>query len=244
MVNRFLQFVYYQGISDLVYNGAVVFAFFAQIAFLIWFRKKYSISLQKAILTVCIVYPASHLLNLTLTWIENGFTNWGANNIVRIFAYLPLLCIIVAKLLRLDSKKMCDFLAPSMALQQGISHSVCPFVGCCYGYECSWGIWHPPTHNILFPNQWLECIVSLSIFVLLMVYGKKNAYRVTGKPYPLFLMMFGSTRFLLEFLRDNDKLFWGISNLALHAAFMAIVGAIWYYILIRKEKKAAAPETT
>ena len=44
------------------------------------------------------------------------------------------------------------------------------------------------------------------------------------------LILFGSTRFLLEFLRDNEKLFWGISNLAIHAFIMFVVGVVWYFV--------------
>ena len=51
------------------------------------------------------------------------------------------------------------------------------------------------------------------------------------------LIIFGSTRFVCEFLRDNDKLFLGISNLALHALLMFIVGIIALVIINKKHNK-------
>jgi prolipoprotein diacylglyceryltransferase len=57
------------------------------------------------------------------------------------------------------------------------------------------------------------------------------------------LVLFGSTRFLFEFLRDNEKMFWGISNLAIHALFMFVVGVIWIVIQKTKPNKAPTPET-
>ena len=50
-------------------------------------------------------------------------------------------------------------------------------------------------------------------------------------------LLFGSSRFLFEFLRDNSKMFWGISNLAIHALFMFFVGVVWLIILAIKKKK-------
>lgn len=176
---------------------------------------------------------------LVLAWIENGFQNWGANNIVRVYVYAPLICILAAKLLKIPSRKMIDYLAPSMVLQQVIGHSVCPFVGCCNGYPCSWGIWHPAIDSRVFPIQWLECIVALLILLYLLYIAKRENYVGTGKVYAMFLVTFGGTRFFLEFLRDNEKLFLGISNLALHALFMVLVGTVWLMVLEEKDKPKA-----
>jgi prolipoprotein diacylglyceryltransferase len=239
MINNFLRFCYEQGWSDDIYSGIVIFAFVAQMVFLIFYRKKYRITFLQSILTVVLVYPAAYFWMLVLTWIENGFQNWGANNIVRMYVYAPLICIAAAKLLKIPSGKMIDYLAPSMALQQVIGHSVCPFAGCCHGYECSWGIWNPTTDTYVFPNQWLECMVALIIVLYLLHLAKKGNYVGTGKVYAMFLLTFGGTRFLLEFLRDNDKLFLGISNLALHALFMVLVGTVWLMVLYEKDTQQA-----
>ena len=237
MINDFLKFCYEQGWSEGIYSSIVVIAFVAQLLFLIFYRKKYDITLLKSIITVLIVYPIAYFWMLVLTWMENGFQNWGANNIVRMYVYAPLICIAAAKLLKIPSRKMIDYLAPSMALQQVIGHSVCPFVGCCQGYACSWGIWSPLTDERLFPNQWLECIVAALVFWYLLRTAKREKYIGTGKVYAIVLLTFGGTRFLLEFLRDNDKLFLGISNLALHALFMVLVGTVWLMVLYEKNKQ-------
>ncbi len=226
-MSNLIRYCYENGLSGLIYNGIVVLGFGIQLVFLMWYRKKYNITLKNTVLTVLLVYPASHLINLTMAWICNGFTIWGPNNIVRIYVVLPLLIILVAKVLKENKEVLLDFLAPSMAFQQFFSHAVCPFEGCCHGYPCEWGIWNPITNSNLFPNQWLECIVAGVITIMVLRLSKKNGYKGYGKAYPWFLILFGSTRFLLEFLRDNDKLFLGISNLALWALLMFVVGCIW-----------------
>lgn len=57
------------------------------------------------------------------------------------------------------------------------------------------------------------------------------------------LMMFGYTRFLFEFARDNDKLFLNISELALHALLAGIVGTVSYFVVKRYNQKKAVAET-
>ena len=239
MINDLIRYCYEQGWSNTIYQSIVMIAFVVQMIFLIFYRKKYGMTLMQSIIAVLIIYPAAYFLMLVLAWVENGFQNWGANNIVRVYVYTPLICIVAAKVLKKSSGKMIDYIAPSMALQQVIGHSVCPIAGCCQGYPCSWGIWNPVTETRVFPNQWLECIVALIIVRYLLHLAKKENYAGTGKVYALFLITFGSTRFLLEFLRDNEKLLLGISGLALHALFMVIVGTAWMMVLNEKEKQKA-----
>ena len=49
------------------------------------------------------------------------------------------------------------------------------------------------------------------------------------------LMLFGYTRFLLESARNNDKLFFGISEPAMQAVFAALVGTVWY-VIVKKDR--------
>ena len=205
--------------------------------FLILYRKKYDIPLLKVIIGVVLIYFAGYFWMLVLTWIENGFKNWGSNNIVRVYVYMPLICMAVSKLLKEPGMKLSDFIAPSMALQQVIGHSVCPIAGCCQGYKCSWGFWNPVFDEIRFPIQWIECIVALAIVIWLVKQAKKENYGGSGKIYATLLVTFGYTRFILEFFRDNDKLILGISNLAFHALFMALVGTAWLMVLHEREKE-------
>ena len=98
--NELIHFIYDWGWSETVYYGIVVAAFFMQLVFLLWYGKKYQISKRETVITLVIVYPSAYFLVVLLTWIENGFTGWGSNNIVRLFIYVPLIALFVAKLLK------------------------------------------------------------------------------------------------------------------------------------------------
>lgn len=235
-MNNLIRLIYDVGAGKAFYDIFFIWGFVSVLLGLLFYGKKLKFPLWKIAVTVCIVYPAVVLWMFVMFWMESGFTTWGGNNIVRIFVYVPLIGLPVAKLLKMDMRKTLALLSFGPLLVHGISHFGCIFVGCCHGYPCSFGIYNPMFQDIRFPIQPIEALTAVAIVVFLFVRSKKKQYEPDGYEYPLMLVLFGSTRFLFEFLRDNDKMFWGISNLAIHALFMFVVGLIWIIILYNKRK--------
>ena len=227
-MNQLLFWVEAQGLNSLIYNVLFVAGGVVLIAFCLLNAKNYRIPLKKAIPFVLVVYAVSVAWMFFLYWAESGFKNFGGNNIVRIFVWVPVFAWPMCRWLKLDFRTMCDYLAPVVCVQHGVSHFGCMFGGCCYGYPWSHGIYNHEFHSYLFPIQPIEALVAVAIVLFTWLREKKSGFRVTGEHYPLMLILFGYSRFLLEFARDNDKLFLGISNLAIHALIMGIVGTAWY----------------
>lgn len=215
-----------------------VAGFIAVLIYDVIMHKKYNISMMKSLIFIILAYTISVTWTFVQCWIENGFTGWGGNNIVRTFVWIPLVVWLVGKPLKIEWARGCDFVAPCVPLIQAVSHWGCIFPGCCHGYPFKWGIYNIPLETKVFPCQPLEALVALAIVIIICRYEKKQNYSPTGLAYPLMLMMFGYSRFLLEFLRDNEKIVLGISNLAFHALFMAFVGTAVYMTM--KEKMQAA----
>lgn len=197
-------------------------------------HKKYDIPVFKSMLFITLVYTISAIWMFTQCWIESGFQSWGGNNIVRTFVWVPLAVLLVGKIMKIEWARGCDFVAPCVPLIQAVSHWGCIFTGCCHGYPIEWGIYNPALETKTFPCQPLEALVALAIVIIICRYEKKRNYQTNGLAYPLMLMMFGYSRFLLEFLRDNSKIVLGISNLAFHALFMAFVGTA-IYVTIKEQ---------
>jgi prolipoprotein diacylglyceryltransferase len=117
---------------------------------------------------------------------------------------------ILKKRLNLNVKTGNDIAAPA-ALGMAIGRLGCLFGGCCYGMES------PEIFGIKFgdgtyryPTQIYEIIFDLGLFVFFM-YLKNNK---TLKPGILFRYLLNSYlifRFLVEFLRESDRLALGIS---------------------------------
>lgn len=235
-VNQLLRYITEQGWGQLLYNVFFVAGFVAVFLYAMVNGKKYGIPKGKALLYIIIVYFVSLLWMFFQCWVENGFKGWGGNNIVRTFVWVPLAAWPAGKLLKVDWVRGCDFVAPCVPLVQGVAHWGCIFAGCCHGYACSWGIYNPLLDQNVFPCPPVEALTALIVVFIVCGYEKRQNYKPNGLAYPLMLMLFGYSRFLLEFLRDNQKIAFGISTLALHALFMALVGTA-VYVTIKEQPK-------
>ena len=214
------------GASGLIYQLWHIPNVISLMVFCFIHRKKYGIKKLPSLIIVAIIYALGYLWLLFIGWMESGFTSIGDNNIVKGFIYFPIFALIPANLFKIDKRKIWDFIAPCFPLLQCVAHLACNFAGCCRGYIVGYGIWNPVMKEYTFPIQLLESLVSLLVFIACLLYADKGK-RSEGKVYPFFLITFGATRFFLEFFRDNHKIIFGISDLALHALLMAAVGGVW-----------------
>ncbi len=239
-MNEIIRYLADAGLGKMFYDLFFALGFVTVLVGLVWYGKKLEFPMAKVAITVLIVYPLVVLWMFIMFWMESGFRSWGGNNIVRIFVYVPLIGMPVTRWLKLDGKKTMALLSFAPLLVHGVSHFGCIFVGCCAGYPCEWGIYNPSYNDYRFPAQPIEALAAVAIVLYLFCRARKRNYIPDGREYPLMLVLFGSTRFLFEFLRDNDKMFWGISNLAIHALFMFVVGVIWLVYFNKKEKAREA----
>ena len=155
------------------------------------------------------------------------------NSIVRVFIFLPLIAYILAKILRLKWALVCDAIAMYPLVKSGIAQLACIFPGCCRGYLCQWGIYNMKVDALCFPIQILETILTLGIFAFLVIRTKRKNYVSDGTLFPLMMTLYGIMRFICEALRDNEKLFLGISPVGYHALLLFVVG----WIALRRIKK-------
>lgn len=234
-MNAFVELIAQNNMSKLLYDIFFALGFVFVFLCVFYLGMKMKIKAWKTAIVVLTVYPAVVLWMFVLYWIETGF--FGGNNIVRVFVYVPLITYPVAKLLKIPFKEALSMVALGPVAVHGVSHLGCMFEGCCHGYIQQWGLYNRTTGCLHFPTQPIEAIIALLILAYLLIRAKKRKYVPDGLEYPIMLMVFGSTRFLCEFLRDNEKLIWGISNLAFHALFMFVVGMIWIIVAKRKKKK-------
>lgn len=231
----FIIAIHEMGIARALYFLFFALGFVSVFLFCVFYGRKIGLKIWKSIVTVLIVYPIAVLWMFILCWAETGFEYFGGNNIVRVFVYIPLIAYPVAKLLKIEWKTICDLLAFGPLAVHGISHFGCIFVGCCASYPFPWGIYQMQSETYLFPNQPIEALAAVAIIVILLVRAKKNNYVPTAETYPLMLVMFGSSRFFFEFLRNNEKIFLGCSALSFHALFMFAVGLIALQVIKRKK---------
>ncbi len=242
-MNELIKSLFESGIGKTIYDVLFVAGFFSVLIYVIWYGLKLNIKVWQSLVIVLIVYPVAVAWMFILFWAFSGFKHFGGNNIVRIFVYIPIVAYPVTKFLKISWKDTCCLLSCAALAQHGVSHWGCMFVGCCYGYPTSWGLFNPAMGDVRFPIQPIEAAAAILIIVYLLYRAKKKNYIPDGYEYPLMLILFGYSRFIFEFLRDNEKLVLGISELAFHALFAGVVGTAWFIWVKKKEKKQKEQES-
>lgn len=136
---------------------------------------------------------------------------------------------------RIGALRMLDLAAPAAAIGYGIGRIGCFLSGDgCYGVETNlpWGMSFPngivPTVARVHPTPLYELGAGLLIGAWL--WARAGKQRPTGSLLGEYLLLSGIARFLVEFVRRNPKVLWGMSNAQLASVgcvFAGVVLLIW-----------------
>jgi phosphatidylglycerol:prolipoprotein diacylglycerol transferase len=143
--------------------------------------------------------------------------------------------------------RMLDLAAPAAAVGYGVGRIGCLLSGDGdYGIKTTlpWGVhMRPdalvPTPDLVQPTPVYELLFSLALAWWLWARGKKHLSvgEITGE----YLVISGIGRFLVEFVRVNPRLYWGMSNAQVAALGSVAVGVV--LVGVAKARKVQwAPE--
>jgi phosphatidylglycerol---prolipoprotein diacylglyceryl transferase len=145
--------------------------------------------------------------------------------------------------------RMLDLAAPAAAVGYGVGRIGCLTSGDGdYGINTTlpWGVHMakdalvPPTppDALVQPTPVYELLFALALAWLLWRLGRKT--RPLGWLTGLYLVLSGLGRFLVEFVRVNPRLYWGMSNAQVAALGSMVAGAV-VMVIAARWKTAAAP---
>ena len=115
----------------------------------------------------------------------------------------------------------------------------CFLAGCCYGIKTdSWlGIKFPDLPYKVYPTQLFEAIFlfMLSAILFYLALKKKNRYTM-----PIYLFSYGTFRFLIEFIRGDDRgaFFLSLSPSQWFSIIAILIGIAIIVIFTKKDKKS------
>ena len=138
-----------------------------------------------------------------------------------------------------------DLMVPSVALAQAFGRGGCFLAGCCYGRETDsfLGITftnsaYAPNGVKLLPTQLIMSAGDLIIMVLLLLYAAKKPMK--GRVSTLYLILYSVGRFMVEFLRNDNRGFIGsLSTSQFIAVFILLIGVLGFWVLLPKWNLAA-----
>jgi len=141
-----------------------------------------------------------------------------------------------------------DATAPALAVGYAIGRIGCQLAGDgCYGIptDLPWGMAYPqgvvPPLEKVHPTPVYETLMGLMIFGLL--WGMRKRFPQPGLAFCLYLVLAGLAHFLVEFIRRNPKLLWGLSDDQLISLGMMGMGLIWGGKLLTKFLSGGAQAT-
>ncbi|MCX6997361.1 MAG: prolipoprotein diacylglyceryl transferase [Kiritimatiellaeota bacterium] len=109
---------------------------------------------------------------------------------------------------------LADFAITGIPLGHAFGRIGCLLNGCCFGAPTGlpWGVCFPGTHDShglpVHPTQIYESVFNLALYgVLLLFYLRgRRAGAPTGRVLALYLLLYPPFRFLVEFLRGDERL--------------------------------------
>ena len=146
----------------------------------------------------------------------------------------PVILTIVFIFSGTDVLKHIDLITPAYPLGLIVAKLACFCYGCCYGIECSFGLYNHFTKAVEFPVQLVEAGLGLILFVFLMFIRRKTK---EGTLFPIYLITYSATRFFSEFLRHEADVLWIFKRYHLFCLAGIVVGVIELYLVTKKKNK-------
>jgi len=187
-------------------------------------------------------HPVDVLLGF-LHWFQAGFAWFGG-----MLAGIAML-MWQGRVAKVGPVRMLDLAAPAAAIGYGVGRIGCLTSGDGdYGIKTTlpWGVhMRPdalvPTPDLVQPTPIYELLFSLVLAWLLWRLGAKP--RTAGWLTGLYLFLSGIGRFLVEFVRINPRIYWGMSNAQVAALGSVVVGLVVMVIARGSRVAPAAVET-
>ena len=180
------------------------------------------------------IYASFSALVDNFPFLENN-EYFTLNNYFSVLYFGPILVIGIQFFAGMDFRYGLDLVTPFFALEMAIGKIACFCAGCCYGIEWTGGMYNYSKNQIQFPVQLLECFVGFIIAAVLFFCLTKR--KTNGKMYPLYMILYCSTRFFTEFLRGDHLANWlGMKPYQVLCLIGILIGALWL-VLIRVLEK-------
>ena len=159
------------------------------------------------------------------------------------FIGAALAAVIYARVKRTPFRPFADFVITALPLGQAIGRIGCTLNGCCYGTP-STVPWCVVVNGVeRHPTPLYESILCLGIYGILLWYYRQRPR--SGRVFALYLILYPLVRFLLEFLRGDERLQW----IGMHVAqeislILLVVGILTWFLLPTQQARGASSATS
>lgn len=181
---------------------------------------KYRMNLWKCIPVAVVLTIVGTIGTYLMYFVENASFE-GSSYFGAVF-FVPIVFIVFSKLIKIPYGDLLDLCAPAECIMLVLMKSQCLINGCCSGrmlYLTPEGV------AVMFPSQLVELINAVVLMLVLMVMALSQKWR--GKIYPWYLIIYGCTRFVLNWFRFTSPLLMGLPAGNLWSLVAIFIGVLW-----------------
>lgn len=182
---------------------------------------KYRLKLWKCIPIALILTITGTIGTYIWFFVENSW--FGGRSYYGAVFIVPIAFIALAKLMRVSYGDLMDLCAPAECVMLAIMKLQCLIDGCCGGrvlYTTAEGI------EVVFPSQIVELANAFLLMLVLMIMAFLPKFR--GKIYPWYLVLYGATRFVLNWFRaESTPIMAGLTPGCLWSLVAIFFGILW-----------------
>ena len=188
------------------------------------------------------VFPFTVLLTLAefggtmlLFYVENGY--FAGMSYYGGILLMPISCIILAWLFQIPYLDVMDMCGASAGGMLAVMRLQCVYFGCCKGIEMTIA-----GNTFAFPSPVVELTTVLILMCIILWLGKDEK-KYKGKLFPIYLILYGSTRFVLNWFRSGNQPFvWILPPGNFWSIVAILIGSLWLYAMSKTAAKKAADQ--
>ncbi len=130
-----------------------------------------------------------------------------------------------------------DLFALALPAGEAVGRIGCFLNPCCIGTACDlpWAVYQ--VGELRHPVQLYSAVVSAILFAFLWI--KRKSFAEEGDLFRLYLVLFGLSRFGLEFLRDGKPVWLGLSAMQLFCLELVVSAIVWKVVRNRRVRREA-----
>ena len=199
--------------------------------------KKYEVQRWKIIPIAFALTVAGTLGTYIWFFIEN--LSFGGRSFYGAVFFVPLVFLLLPYAIKMPYGQIMDFCAPAECIMLSFMKVQCLVTGCCAGRTL---FVNELGEAVLFPSQLVELIAAYAIGMALMILSMQEKHK--EKIYPWYLILYGASRFVLNFFRAEWELYsGGIPPLGTIWSVVAVaIGICWIIYYNKKTQKTEEPE--
>jgi phosphatidylglycerol:prolipoprotein diacylglycerol transferase len=166
----------------------------------------------------------------------------GLNHLGGFVVAAPLVVVVVRAVADVRPMVLVDAAAPGLAFATAIARLGCHVAGDGdYGVPTTlpWGMAYPdglvPTLERVHPTPLYEAAVATALGLVVWRLGRRRPDGA-GLPFAVFLVGSGLARFLVEFIRRNDIVAFGLTQAQILSLLLVGVGAAGLFLRVRRPR--------